>query len=57
MGDDRVFQIEVLGVSGRDQLAGERGLAALTRAKQSHHGITLQGFPDSAEIMSSRNHA
>ena len=57
MGDDRIFQVEVLRVSGRHHLAGESGLAALTGAKQSHHGTPSQGLPNSLKIMLPRNHA
>jgi len=56
MGNDRIFQIEVLRVSGRYHLAGESGLAALTGAEQSYHGITSQGFPDPLKVLYPRNH-
>ena len=57
MGDDRILEVEILGVSGWHHLAGESGHAALTGAKQSHYRITSQGLPKSAEILFPGNHA
>jgi hypothetical protein len=51
LGDNRVFQVEILRVSGRHHLTSESGLAALTGAKQSNDRVPSQRFTETSKIV------
>ncbi len=57
LSDDRIFEIEVLRMSGGDQLAGEGGLAALAGTKQGHHRIASQRLTKTIEKTFRKNQA
>jgi hypothetical protein len=54
--DAGILKVEILRMSGWNQLPGQRGLATLPGAQKRHHGVSAQGFPDPGQIVLARNH-